>query len=266
MTLLIDKATGSNELVEPLRKLGLPVEPTHLDFGDFAFSGRGEGGEKLWIGIEFKKVGEFVGSLRSKRFQGHQLLGMVDPDSGFDRRYLLIEGDYHTDTQGRAAVFRGKGKPRPLPGAGNAVSLEQEVINLQTRGGMWVKETTTRRNTLRFIQACYRYWTDKDLDEHKSHMAVYAPDFDKGLLTPTSDFRRLVMLLVPAIGFAGSIVVEKMCMTLDPKTKQYRPSLGRMLAMTPQQWADLTTTSKGKSRKLGESRAQQIMGFLDSLR
>ena len=255
--LLIDAATGSNEFEEPLRKLGLPVEVTHLDFGDFVFSGRGEGGAPLYVGIEFKKLGEFVGSLRSKRFQGHQLLGLT---KDFDRRYLIIEGEFHTDKQGRASTFKGKGKPRPLPGAGNAVSLEQEIINLQTRGGCWVKETTTRRNTLRFIQAVYRYWTEKDLDEHKSHMAVYAQDLDKGLLVPTSDFRRMLVVLLPGIGLGVSRVVEERC------TINGRPSLRKMLSLTEQDWAEITTLSKGKTRRLGEARAKQIMGFIDSLR
>ena len=255
--ILIDAATGSNEFEDPLRKLGLPVDVTHLDYGDFVFTGRGEGGEKLWIGIEFKKLGEFVGSLRSKRFQGHQLLGLT---KDFDRRYLIIEGEFHTDKQGRAATFRGKGKPRPLPGAGNAVNLEQEIINIQTRGGCWVKETTSRRNTLRFIQAVYRYWTGKDLDEHRSHMAVYAPDLDKALLLPMSDFRRMVAVLLPGIGLTASKAVEERC------SINGQPSLRKMLSLTEKDWAGITTLSKGKTRRLGEARAKQIVGFINSLR
>lgn len=255
--LLIDAATGSNELADPLRRMGLPVEVTHLDYGDIVFSGRGEAGSKLYIGIEFKKVGEFVGSLRSKRFQGHQLLGLT---KDFDRRYLLIEGEFHSDKQGRAVVFRGAGKPKPLPGAGNAVALEQEIINLSTRGGCYVKQTTTRNNTLRFIEAVYRYWTDKDLDEHKSHLAIYAPDLDRGLLTPTSDFRRVLVVLLPGIGLSTSKAVEDRC------TVNGKASVRKMLSLSEQDWSEITTLSKGKTRRLGDSRAKQIMGTLEALR
>ena len=260
--ILIDAATGSNELAEPLRRMGLPVEVTHLDFGDIVFSGRGEGGAPLYIGIELKKIGEFVESIRSKRFQGHQLLGLT---KDFDRRYLLLEGDFTSDIKGRAMVFRGKGKPKPLAGAGNALALEQEIINLGTRGGMWVKETTSRRNTLRFIEAVYRYWTDKDLDEHKSHMAVYAPDLDRGLLVPTSDFRRVLVVLLPGIGLATSRAVEERC------TVNGKPSMRKMLSLAESDWAAIETVSKGKDgaekrRKLGASRARQIMGTLETLR
>jgi hypothetical protein len=260
--ILIDAATGSNELAEPLRRMGLAVEVTHLDFGDIVFSGRGEGGAPLYIGIELKKIGEFVESIRSKRFQGHQLLGLT---KDFDRRYLVLEGDYHHDTQGRVVAFRGKGKPRPMPGAGNAVALEQEILNIQTRGGCWVRHTTTRRDTLRFIEACYRYWTEKDLDEHKSHMAVYAPDLDRGLLIPTSDFRRVLVVLLPGIGLATSRAVEERC------TVNGKPSMRKMLALGEADWAAIETVTKGKDgkekrRKLGESRARQIMGTLETLR
>lgn len=265
--LLIDAATGSNELADPLRKMGLPVVVTHLDFGDVVFSGRGENGQPLYIGMELKKIGEFVESLRSKRFQGHQLLGLC---RDFDRRYLVIEGDYHHDARGRAVVFRGAGKPRPLPGTQSAVALEQEIINIQTRGGTWVRHTTGRRDTLRFIEAVFRYWTDKDLDEHKSHMAVYAPDLDRGLLTPTSEFRKAAVVLVPNIGLAGSKAVELRCLVPDGKGGQ-RPSLRKLLSLTEKDWASIETVSKGKDgsekrRRLGDARAKQIMGYLEALR
>ncbi len=260
--ILIDAATGSNEFEEPLRKKGLPVDVTHLDYGDFVFNGRGEGGEPLYIGIEFKKLTELVESLRSKRFQGHQLLGLC---KDFDRRYLVVEGDFHHDKQGRATVFRGKGQPRPIPGVVNAVALEQEIINLGTRGGCWVKTTTTRAQTLRFIEAVYRYWTDKDLDQHKSHLAVYAPDFDRALLTPTSDFRKIVTLVLPGCGLAVSKAVEDACLIQTPEGK--RPSMARLFGLSEQQLAELSTkAANGKERRLGESKAKQIKSTLEALR
>ena len=203
--LLVDAATGSNELAEPLRRAGLPVDVTHLEFGDVVFSGRGEKGAKLYVGIELKKIGEFVESLRSGRFTGHQLLGLCQD---FDRRYLILEGDYHHDHRGRAVVFRGKGRPQPLRGVTTAVAFEQEILNIQTRGGIWVRHTTTRRDTLRVIEAIYRYWTDRDLDSHKSHLAIYAPDIDKGLLSPRTLLRQIAAQL-PGIGFERSRAVER---------------------------------------------------------
>ena len=260
--LLVDTAIGSKELAEPLRRAGLPVDVTHLEFGDVVFGGRGEKGTKLYVGIELKKIGEFVESLRSGRFTGHQLLGLC---RDFDRRYLILEGDYHHDSRGRAVVFRGKGRPQPLRGVTTAVAFEREILNIQTRGGVWVRHTTTRRDTLRVIEAIYRYWTDKSLDEHKSHMAIYAPDFDRGLLTPTSNFRKIVAYILPGCGLQVSKAVEERCMTNG------KPSLRKLLGLDEKQWAEIASKTVGKDgavklRKLGEARARQIMGTLEELR
>lgn len=208
---LVDGATGSAELVAPLIALGIPAEKVHLDYGDIAFSGRGEKGAKLWIGIEFKKVEELAQSLVSKRFQGHQLLGMV---KDFDRSYLLVEGDFHSDNQGRAVVFRGRGQMSPLRGVSSAVTFEQEMLNIAVRGGVTVVNRTTRKDCLRWILACWRYWSDRDLDRHKSHLAVYAPDLDRGLLTPRSLLRQTAAQF-PGIGFMLSGVVEKHFRTIQ---------------------------------------------------
>lgn len=260
--ILIDAATGSNELEAPLLKRGLPVDKTHLPFGDIVFSGRGEHGVPLYIGMELKKITELVESFRSKRFQGHQLIGLT---KDFDRRYLIIEGDFHSDKTGKATVFRGRGKPRPIPGVVNAVALEQEILNIQTRGGVWVRHTTSRADTLRFIEAVYRYWTDKDLDEHKSHLAVYAPDLDRGLLTPVSDFRRIVTLVLPGCGLTVSKAVEDACLVASPEGP--RPSIGRLFGLSERQLAEIVTESRtGKTRKLGEARARQIKATLEALR
>lgn len=264
--LLIANDTGSKELIAPLQKLGLPAEPANLDFGDIVFMGRGERGAKLWIGIELKTITEFAQSMVSKRFQGHQLLGMVDPEAGFDRRYLLLEGDFHSNAAGQAVVYRGGARgvrSRPIHGASNAVAFEQEIINIQTRGGFWVKETTSRQNTLRFIQACYRYWTDKDLDQHKSHMAMYAPDLDKGLLTPPSDFRKALTVLLPNIGFTVSAAVERYVQWGCIPNAGLRALLSRTLDMTDAEWAALEIpSSKGDIKRFGMKRAKQIMEAL----
>lgn len=255
--LLVANDTGSKELIDPLQRMGLPAEPAPLEFGDVAFSGRGEGGAPLWIGIELKKLNEFVQSITTKRLQGHQLLGLT---RDFDRRYLLIEGGFHHDDAGRAVVFRGPGKPRPLPGAPNAVALEQEILNLGTRGGCYVKETQTRRDTLRFILACYRYWTDKDLDDHKSHLAMYCPDLDSRLFNPPSDFRKALTVLLPGIGYTVSDVVERHIGDKLPLRQQ----LLKLLGMREDEWAALVIPGKrGNNKRLGAARAKTIVETLN---
>lgn len=246
--LLVDRATGSNELCDKLVALGLPAELEGLKFGDIAFVGRGEGGVPVAVGIEYKKLGELVTSLRTKRFQGHQLTGM---SRMYDRRYLLVEGIFHHDSMGRPTFARGK-TSRPIPGASNAVVLEQELLNIATRGGCPVIMRATQRDALRWVQACFRYWTDKDLDEHKSHLAMYAPDMDKTLNVPMSDFRVAVnnLLKGEGIGIAGSKALEQAC-----------GGSMRKLCMWPvEKWADMDIQDrKGGTRKLGMTRAVRIM-------
>lgn len=250
--ILVDAATGSNELVEPLLKLGLPVEKTHLESGDLAFVGRGEKGAPLFIGIEYKKLGELVSSLNTERVQGHQLPTMQQT---FDRSYMIVVGDFHHDQQGRAVVFKGPGKPKPLPGNLNAVELEQVLFNLQTRGGLITRHVTTERDALRVIVAWYRYWTDKDLDKHKSHLAVYAPDLDTGLKIPISRFRKGLIQLVDGLGRAMSGAVER---EFYDHEKQ-EGSWTRLLRATEKELADIAVVDPdGKRRKLGAKMASKI--------
>ena len=244
--LLVDAAVGSNEFEEPLRKLGLPVEKTHLDTGDFAFMGRGEKGAPLFIGVEFKKLADLVQSLNTDRLVGHQLLEMT---SAFDRRYLIIEGDYHCNAKGEVVVFRGKGAPTRLPGAPPFVVLEQRLFNLQTRAGLIVRHTTSRSNTLRVVTAWYRYWTDKDLDEHKSHLALYAPDIDGELFAGRNDFRTAVKVLCPGIGDKGTKTVDH----------AVNGSMADLCKLTIEELAqlDMPSGKAGATKKLGRKRATQ---------
>ena len=245
--LLVDAAVGSNELLAPLQRLGLPAELTHLESADLAFMGRGEKGAPLFIGIEVKKLSELLTSLQTGRLAGHQLLEMTKV---YDRRYLLVEGDFSSDEQGR--MVQPWGERRPMRGAPPAVEFEKRLLNLQTRGGLITRHVSRRQDTLRVIVAYYRYWTDVDLDAHKSHLAVYAPDLDRALCIPISDFRRLAAQL-PGVGYKMSGAVEQ----------AFGGSFRKMMLAGVGEWADIATTDdKGKTKRLGEKKARQIMEAL----
>lgn len=247
--ILVDSRAGSQDFLKPLAKMGLPVESTTLEYGDFAFLGRGEGGASLYIGIEHKRVSDLVQSLSSGRLQGHQLRGMLDT---YDRPWLLIEGDWTHDEQGRVSMFAAKGKRRALRGAPPAVELEKRILTLETRGGLRVRHTATRRDSLRFLCALYYFWTDKALDEHRSHLAVYAPDLDRALALPISDFRRIVSQ-IPGIGYRTSAAVEA----------HFQGSFRRMMFAGVEEWAEIKTVGdNGKERRLGAARAKQILEVL----
>lgn len=205
--ILVDPRAGSNELVHPLRAAGLPVEEHTLEFGDVAFLGRGENGTGVYVCVEHKKLPDLVQSLNSDRLVGHQLTGMLGV---YDRCYLVVEGDWSVDNTGRIIVPNRKFRSRweLLKGAPAASVLEQRVMTLETRGGLRIRWTRNQEETIRYVCALYRFWCDRDLDAHRSHLAIHAPDLDRALLVPVSDERR-VYASFPDISYTRSAAVER---------------------------------------------------------
>ncbi len=251
--ILVDSRAGSDELVKPLAKLGLPVEETTLDYGDIAFLGRGEKGKQVFVGIEHKKMPDLVQSLTSGRLQGHQLPGMLDM---YDRSWLVVEGEWQHTPDGTVHMWKAKGRTKRLKGAPPAVELEKQILTLELRGGFRVRHCPTRRDTLRFIFALYRWWTDKDMDEHKSHLAIHAPDIDRR--DPNSDFVNSIAM-IPGIGLQRAKAVESVCFDVDKGEGSFR----KLHQLTASEWAALQTEdTNGKLRRIGDSTARKIMEAL----
>lgn len=248
----VDDRAGSQDLAAPLTRLHLPVEVRRMPFGDVAFVGRGEDGALLSIGIEHKRVPDLVNALTTGRFQGHQLPGLL---ATYDRVWLIVEGDWQHDDQGRVTLFKGgrRGGPRPVKGAPLAVALEQRLLTIELRGGLHVRCCPRRQDTVRFLHGLYRFWTDKDLDEHRSHLAVHAPDMDRGLQLPMSDFRTALQVLLPGIGFAASQAIEQAA----------GGSFRQLMFWTEDQWATLRIGDRrGTTKQLGRARARKILAAL----
>jgi ERCC4-type nuclease len=243
--LLVDYREGSHDLVLPLQRMGLEVEETTLEFGDVSFIGRGNKGKAVSVGIEFKKLGEYVASLRSNRLCGHQLIGMRD---AYDYSWLLIEGELLYDAKGGLQRRAGKRKLKPLPGSMGISEYLKRTIVGHLCGGLNPWFSQNRADSLQFIQALYRTWTDVDLDKHRSHLAIYqAPT-----LIPVSKTREAFNAW-DHIGYAVSKAVED-------KFGSVRAAANA----SAEEWAALTTTDKnGNKRKLGMKDALKITTFLD---
>ena len=239
--LFVDYRRGSHDLIAPLRVLGLPAEETELDSADLAFEGRGEGGAPLSIGIEFKKLGELVGSLRSGRLQGHQLPLMRRQ---YAHSYLLIEGELLYGADGQLLRRAGRRRYKPLPGRMGISELLKRLQVLHLRGGLNPLWAVCRKDTLHQIEALYHTWTDVDMDEHKSHIAIYtAPT-----LVPMNQFRKTVSTL-PDIQLKMSKGAQE----------RFR-SIKRAVNAPVQEWAEVASTGKdGKHRRLGMKAAQRIV-------
>lgn len=246
MSLLIDDRAGSKELAAPLEKLGLDVTLTRLEFGDVAFEGRGVKGSTVDVGIEFKRLGEMVTSIRDGRFAGHQLPGLAM----YDHRWLLIEGYWkHDATTGKIVTYQGRGRGwRPLHGGMSASEYEKHLLTFELCGGVHVRQTNARADSLRVLADMYRWWTDSALDDHTSHVAVHQP----ATMAPLSDYRAAVYRW-PGVGIKISAAVEE----------KWGPSILDAAKAGPEEWSELTTVDgSGKARRFGHEAAQRVVRFL----
>jgi ERCC4-type nuclease len=203
--ILVDHAVGSVELIEPLCRMGLPAEKIVQPFGDVAFEGKGAGGKSVMVGIELKTVGDLISSLRSNRIND-QLQGLIQT---YDHRWLVIEGEWRVDKMGLVMTQGHRGTWKPTHGRMTVGELENRITTLEMMGGLHVRRTFTRRDTIHLLAGLYRWWTDRALDAHTSHLAVYQPS----MIVPVSQFRATVMTL-PGIGRKTSKAVEQHFKTL----------------------------------------------------
>jgi hypothetical protein len=242
-------------LLEPLRAAGLPAAEARLDSADLAFEGRGAKGTTVSVGVEFKRLdsksSDLVQSLRSGRLAGLQLPKMIGPHGAYDYAWLLVEGDWRHDEQGRLEArrggARGAGRYLPIRGGMSAVELDKQLFTLELCGGLHMGHTTTRRDSVRFLSSLYHWWSDVALDKHTSHLAVYTP----AALVQLSPFRAAACAW-PGVSVRTSLAAEKL----------FGGSVGRASAARVKDWAELTTTdSKGQTRRFGTAHAERLIAF-----
>lgn len=246
--ILVDRRVGSKDFLPLFRKAGLTAELVELEFGDFAFSGRGAKGASLDIAVELKTLNDLVGSLRSGRLAGHQLPGLR---AQYDHAWLVVEGNWRADEHGLVTTYQG---PRrgwsPLPGKMRASEMEKQILTLELCGGLHVRYTNSRSDTVRFVSNLYRWWTDQALDHHTSHLAVH----DQPTLVPISEWRA-AFTKFPGVGIKASKAVA-----------EHFGNSVRVAARAPvSEWADIRVVDESKrtSRRLGEAVAERIDRFLD---
>lgn len=232
--LFIDDRIGSRDLIDPLRKYGVPADLHRLEYGDFAFVGRGSRGFPLTVGIELKNTSDLLKSLSSGRFTGHQLPGLL---AGYDRVWLLTEGIWRASESGVLEVLQG-GAWRPAAAGTSRImarDLDKQLLTLTIRGGVLHHHCATRTDTVRWLSALYHWWVDKDLDEHKSHLAFHQVDLDRALLEIPSLTRKVAKEL-PGVGWEKSRAVEShfgsvhRMVTADRSEWTQVPGIGKTLA------------------------------------
>ena len=245
--LLVDDRIGSVDLARPLADAGMPVTVARLEYADVAFEGKGNDDVPVMIGVELKKLGDLVSSLRSGRLSGHQLPGLAGPHAVYNYAWLLIEGQWRSDPKGELLVQGHFGKWQPLPGHMTVSELEKRVLTLEMLGGLRVRHTPNRAATLHFITNLYRWWTDVAMDRHTTHLIEHTAQS----FLPLSAFRRTVKCF-PGIGTKASLAAEK----------YFGGSLARACNASEAEWAALSTLDKrGHPKRLGAKVAHAIVAF-----
>jgi ERCC4-type nuclease len=240
--LFVDTRAGSKDLVDPLRKAGMVVDPVMLDAADVEFYGRGVGGTSTSIGVELKHLYEICTDW--DRLCGVQVVKMLP---AYDHRWLIVEGEWAQDRQGRL-VKRGKGgKTRPYHGENNASALRKKLLTLEMCAGMHVRLTRDTPDTVRFLNDLYRWWNDGDLDKHRSHLVLYHPVS----LIQDSAFVSAVSAW-PTVGRQRAKAAERVFKTVR-----------RAVLATESEWAGIETVDvKGNTRRIGKD-AARIVHFLE---
>jgi len=240
--ILVDRRVGSKELLTPLQASGYDAEITELEYADIAFVGRGPNGSSLDIGVELKNLNDLVQSLRSGRLAGHQLPGLR---ATYEHAWLVVEGQWRTNDAGMVITYQGKQRGWvPLHGKMTASELEKQVLTLELCGGLHVRYTNSRRDSVRFMGTLYRWFTDVAADQHTSHLALH----QQPTLVPISDFRQTVCRF-PGVGLKASLAVEV----------TFESSLRDAVNADMHAWANIVVGE----RRLGEKTAQRIVNFCE---
>lgn len=170
MILRVDRRAGSAELERPLRAAEVPVEMDTLPVGDVELLGLGPGGRPLLIGVEYKAARDVLACVRDGRF-AEQLRGMRQR---YEVSWLLIEGEWRID-DGALEVRERRGFRER--GRYTYQEVAAWLLTMAQRGGVLLWRTRDREETVAWLRALYWWWTCKDFEEHRAHLAWYTPPY-----------------------------------------------------------------------------------------
>ena len=172
---IVDPRAGSGDLEPALRSLGVPVEVSTLDFGDVQIVGRGPEDRPVLVGVEIKKLGDFLQSFNDDRFLGHQLPGLR---KSYEVAYLLLEGIWTSDEDGHLLTFKaGHISDPPWGGPWPYMALVERLQTLENRVGLRLAYTGNRRGTAAWLAATHRWWS-KAWNKHESHLVVRSKELE----------------------------------------------------------------------------------------
>lgn len=239
----IDTKVGSKDLIKYFPK-GV-AELANLEFGDICFYGRGMKGKKVCIGFERKRLGggsdDLLQSIKSGRLAGHQLPGML---MSYDMIYIIVEGYWRANPRsGELEEYRGKSW-RPVAHGRRTyqASYIWNFINTQwvTSDKIKAWPTPDARGTALYIMSIYKWWNEKNFEDHRSHLVHYKPFVN---MMPLSPVRRVIEALADGIGDRKSRVID-----------EYFPNVDCMMKASKEDWMSIP----GVGPKLAERIIREI--------
>jgi ERCC4-type nuclease len=171
--ILVDSRIGSKELF-PLFPKGSAQLAT-LQFGDFSFIGNGPGGMPYNIGIERKLIREIAGDISIGRLVGHQIPGMIQE---YQVSYLIVEGKWRGDPKTGILQSKKHGKWEDIRNGETrytANSIRKFLFTQEIKWGIRLHPTANKMGTVQEVVALYEWWTEKEWEEHRSHIVAPYP-------------------------------------------------------------------------------------------
>jgi len=169
--LLIDRRAGSGEFAQWITSV--PAILCELEYGDFAFLGNGKDEKDMYIGVERKTITDLQNSIKTGRLTEHQLPGLCDT---FDRVYLLVEGIFKEDDDGRLVHWQGNRNWAPHPQGISAKEMRGFLFSLEEFAGVRVLYSRSTRDTCEILAQLYNWW-QKPYSSHTSHMKFKIVEF-----------------------------------------------------------------------------------------
>ena len=201
---MLDDRTGSGDLIRYLRGV---AKLSRLSFGDAQIEGNGPEGRPVLVGVEVKRVEDILKCITDGRFAGHQLPGL---QASYEVVYLVVEGDYRVGKEGLLEVMRYHMWRPVLLGSRKFMyrDMDNWLTTMEMKAGVKIRRTGGRQETAQFLKDLYGWWTGREWEEHRAHLAFHDPGPPAALLRKPSLLRRVAKEL-PGVGWERSAAVEK---------------------------------------------------------
>lgn len=170
--ILVDDRVGSRELLHLFQHGSATLY--RLEYGDFSFIGNGPDGPVM-VGIERKQVREVASTLLDHRFTGHQLPGLLQQ---YQIVYLIVEGRMRAAPgTGLLEYKRSNGWVQIVNGTRRYMASDIRLFlsTIENTCGVRLRFTESQRGTADEVKALHDWWTGKEWQDHKSHLANRNP-------------------------------------------------------------------------------------------